>query len=90
MLPWCIRIANSLSVQSEYIKTIVRGLTIGGLCLGFAGACASVILFTVGYIQNPLIVSATPVVFIAIFLVVTMALLQKDAVAVRRSARKDS
>jgi hypothetical protein len=49
-----------------------------------------VIVFTVGYIQNPLIVSATPVVFIAIFLVVTMALLQKDAVAVRRSARKDS
>jgi len=49
-----------------------------------------VIVFTVGYIQNPLIVSATPVVFIAIFLVVTMALLQKDAVAVRRNARKDS
>jgi len=85
-----MRIASTLPVQSEYIKTIVRGLTIGGLCLGFAGACATVIVFTVGYIQNPLIVSATPVVFIAIFLLVTIALLQKDAVAVRRSGRKDS
>jgi hypothetical protein len=77
-------------VQSEYTKSIVKGLIIGALCLGFAGSCASVIVFTVGYIQNPWIVSATPVVFIAIFLVVTMALLQKDAVAVRRSTRKDS
>ncbi|MBJ7326615.1 MAG: hypothetical protein JHC52_04630 [Chthoniobacterales bacterium] len=64
-------------------------MTIGALCLGFAGACASVIVFTVGYFQHPLIVSVTPVVFIALFLLVTMVLLQKDAVAVRRSARKD-
>ena len=77
-------------MQSEYTKSIVKGLIIGALCLGFAGSCASVIVFTVGYIQNPWIVSATPVVFIAIFLVVTMALLQKDAVVVRRSTRKDS
>jgi len=68
-------------VDSDYIKSVIKGLTIGHLCVGFAAFAAFVTVVVVGWTQFDLLVSWVPVILIAVFLLVTTLLLQKDMVA---------
>jgi purine-cytosine permease-like protein len=62
----------------EYVKSVVKGLTIGHICLGFAAAVACVTVATVGWTQIEFLVSWVPVILTAVFLAVTTLLLRKD------------
>jgi hypothetical protein len=72
-------------MQSPYIKSVVQGLILAGLSLGFAGGAATALFVLIAYTQAPWIVSVVPVVLIAVFLVITMAVLQKDAKAIKEA-----
>lgn len=73
-----------------YPKSAIAGLIIAGLCLGAAGTVAAVFFSVLAWTQWNFIVSWLPVVFIAVFLAITMVLLQRDASARRRGAKADS
>lgn len=75
-------------MEKNHEKSVVRGLITAGICLGFAAVIASGILFVAGWVQNPIFVLWAPVVLIAIFLLVVLALLRWDMAAQRRSHNK--
>lgn len=70
--------------KDAYVKSIIQGMFIGAITLGIAGGAAVTLFVILGWLQIPFMVACIPVVFIAIFLLVTMALLQKDANARKR------
>lgn len=73
--------------SKEYVKSVVTGLTVGHICLGTAAVAAVVTVVTVGWTQLDFLVSWVPVIFTAVFLVVTTLLLRKDMVAQAESRR---
>jgi len=68
-------------VDTDYVKSVIKGLTIGHICLGIAATAAFITVVVVGWTQLDILVSWVPVVLIAVFLAVTTLLLQKDMVA---------
>ena len=76
-------------MENDYIKSVIKGLTVAHVCLGFAAACGFVTVVVVGWTQLPILVEWVPVVLAAVFLVVTTMLLQRDMVARRREQSKD-
>ena len=65
--------------KDAYVKSIIHGMIIGAITLGIAGGVGVSLFVILGWLQIPFMVAWIPVIFIAIFLVVTLALLQKDA-----------
>ena len=65
-------------MDRDYVKSVVKGLTLGHICLGFAATVAFVTIVTVGWTQLEFLVSWVPVIFIVVFLAVTTVLLQRD------------
>lgn len=82
-------IAIKRAVEKDYIKSVIKGLTVAHVCLGFAGVCGVVTVIVVGWTQLPFLVEWVPVILAAVFLVVTTMLLQKDMVAQRREKNQD-
>ena len=76
-------------VDKDYVKSVINGLTVAHVCLGFAAAAAVVTVFVVGWTQLNFLVSWVPVILTAVFLIVTTMLLQKDMVAQREEQKKD-
>lgn len=64
--------------SGDHVKSVVKGLTIGHICLGFAATVAFATVVTVGWTQLEFLVFWVPVILIAVFLAVTTLLLQKD------------
>lgn len=73
----------------DYVKSVIKGLTIGHLCLGIAATAAFVTVVVVGWTQLDILVSWVPVVLIAVFLAVTTLLLQKDMTAQEKHGNSD-
>lgn len=65
-------------MDSDYVKSVVKGLTVAHVCLGMAFAGALVTVVVVGWTQLTFLVDWVPVILIAVFLAVTTALLQRD------------
>jgi hypothetical protein len=76
-------------VSNDYIKSVIKGMTVAHICLGVAAVFGFVMVVAVGWTQLPFLVSWVPVILIALFLIVTTILLQKDAVAQRQGPNKD-
>ena len=76
-------------MENDYIKSVIKGLTVAHVCLGFAAACGVVTVIVVGWTQLPILVEWVPVVLAAVFLVVTTMLLKQDMGARRREQSKD-
>jgi hypothetical protein len=74
----------------SYPKSAIVGLIIAGFCLGVGGTAAAIFFGVLAWTQWNFLVSWLPVVFIAIFLAITMVLLQRDANARRRGGDTDS
>jgi hypothetical protein len=72
--------AMNSNVDNSYVKSVVKGLTVSHICLGIAATAAVITVVTVGWTQLEFLVSWVPVIFTAVFLVVTTILLQKDVV----------
>lgn len=68
-------------VDKEYVKSVIKGLTIGHVCLGAAAVAAFVTVVVVGWTQLDFLVSWLPVVLAVAFLLVTTLLLRKDMFA---------
>ena len=76
-------------MENAYIKSVIKGLTVAHVCLGFAAACGVVTVIVVGWTQLPILVEWVPVILAAVFLVVTTMLLKLDMGARRREQSKD-
>ena len=76
-------------MENDYIKSVIKGLTVAHVCLGFAAACGVVTVIVVGWTQLPFLVEWVPVILAAVFLVVTTMLLKQDMGARRREQSKD-
>lgn len=76
-------------MDKDYVKSVVKGLTIAHICLGLAAVSALVTVISVGWTQLTLLVAWVPTVLTAVFLVVTTMLLQRDMVAQRKEQKKD-
>jgi len=76
-------------VEKDYVKSVIKGLTVAHVCLGLAATCGVVTVIAVGWTQLPFLVEWVPVVLAAVFLVVTTMLLKQDMVARRREQGKD-
>ena len=68
-------------MDNDYVISVIKGLTIGHVCLGIAATAAFITVVVVGWTQLDILVSWVPVVLIAVFLAVTTLLLQKDMTA---------
>lgn len=77
-------------MQSPYIKTVIHGLILAGISLSVAGGSALALFVIIAWTQSPWIVSVVPVVLIGVFLVITLAVLQRDAEAIKRAESRDS
>lgn len=75
-------------MQNPYIKTVIHGLILAGISLGVAGTAAVTLFVVIAWTQSPWIVSVVPVVFIAVFLFITLAVLQRDAAAIKRAGSR--
>jgi len=73
--------AMKSAVDKDYVKSVIKGLTIGHVCIGFAAFAAFVTVVAVGWTQFNFLVTWVPVILTAVFLLVTTLLLQKDMVA---------
>jgi hypothetical protein len=76
-------------MENDYIKSVIKGLTVAHVCLGFAAVCGFVTVVVVGWTQLPFLVEWVPIILALVFLVVTTMLLQKDMVAQRREKNQD-
>lgn len=65
-------------VDSDYVKSVIKGLTIGHVCVGIAAFAGVVTVAVVGWTQLDFLVTWVPVILAAVFLLVTTLLLQKD------------
>jgi purine-cytosine permease-like protein len=74
-------------MENDYIKSVIKGLTVAHVCLGFAAVCGFVTVAVVGWTQLPFLVEWVPILLAVVFLVVTIMLLRKDMVARRREQR---
>lgn len=74
-------------MENDYIKSVIKGLTVAHVCLGFAAVCGFVTVVVVGWTQLPFLVEWVPILLAVVFLVVTTMLLRKDMVAQRREKR---
>lgn len=70
--------------NDAYVKTVIQGMLFALVAIVAAGAIATTLFVTLAWLQIPFMVAWIPVVFIAIFLLVTMTLLKKDANARKR------
>ena len=75
------------AMENDYIKSVIKGLTVAHVCLGFAAVCGFVTVVVVGWTQLPFLVEWVPILLAVVFLVVTIMLLRKDMVARRREQR---
>ncbi|MBU3664705.1 MAG: hypothetical protein FGM15_02330 [Chthoniobacterales bacterium] len=66
-------------MQPAYPRNAIRGLIIAAILLGFAGGVAITLAGAIAVTQASILVSWLPVVLIAVFLGITMVLLQRDA-----------
>lgn len=73
---YLIRVDNK-----EYVKSVVSGLVIGHICIGFAAVAGFIAVVAVGWTQWEFLVTWVPVILTAVFLVVTTLLLRKDMIA---------
>lgn len=80
--------AKSITVDKDYVKSVITGLTIGHICLGVAATAGFITVIVVGWTQLDLLVSWLPVILAAVFLLVTTLLLQSDMLA--REKRRSS
>jgi len=67
------------NMSNDYTRSVIRGMTVGHILLGLAGGAAVVLFALLAYTQWRALVVWFPVVMLAIFTVMTMVLLQKDA-----------
>ena len=42
-------------MENDYIKSVIKGLTVAHVCLGFAAACGVVTVIVVGWTQLPMV-----------------------------------
>ncbi len=77
-------------MQSSYTKAVIAGMVVAGISVGLAATIALALFVTIAVTQNGFLVSVVPVIFIAVFLIITLVLLQKDAVAMKKAESKDS
>ncbi len=71
-------------MQASYIKAVTHGLIMAGTLIATAVTGGLVLFVTIAITQSGLLVAWLPVVLIALFTFVTMAVLQKDAAARKR------
>ncbi|MFZ9932686.1 MAG: hypothetical protein ACO3YO_01785 [Chthoniobacterales bacterium] len=76
-------------MDTEYVKSVVKGLSVAHVCLGLAAAGGLVTVIAVGWTQWPFLVAWVPAILTAVFLVVTTVLLQRDVVAQRQASKKN-
>ena len=76
-------------MENDYIKSVIKGLTLAHVCLGFAATCGVVTVLVVGWTQSPLLVEWVPIILAAVFLVVTTMLLRRDMAAQRREQNQN-
>jgi hypothetical protein len=66
-------------MQSPYTKAVIQGLVVSGLVLGFAGTAGVVLVLAIGLTQAGFLVTWLPLVFLAFFTIVVMAVLHREA-----------
>lgn len=76
--------ANQCGVQDPYIKSVIQGLIVSGLVLSIAGGAGLTLFVIIAVTQAGWLIAVVPVVFIAIFTLITMVLLKRDALARKR------
>lgn len=77
-------------MQDTYIKSVVQGLIISGVVLSVAGGAGLVLFVIIAVTQAAWLVAVVPVVFIAVFTLIAMMLLQRDAAARKRGKAPDA
>lgn len=77
-------------MDKDYVKSVVKGMTVAHICLGFAAVGAILTVISVGWTQLTFLVAWVPAILTAVFLIVTTMLLQKDMVAQRKAQKRDS
>lgn len=82
------RLVGKSFVEKSYVKSVIAGLTVAHVCLAIAAVGALATVITVGWTQRPFLVAWVPVIFIAVFLIVTLMLLYKDMAAKQREHQK--
>lgn len=73
-------------MQSPYIQSVKRGLIIGAISLTIAGTLGFTMFLVIGITQINFLVTWLPVVLIAVFVVVALTVLLRDAAA-RKNAK---
>ena len=73
--------ATKSFVDNDYVNSVIKGLTIGHICLGVAAFAGFVAVVVVGWTQIDFLVTWVPVILTAVFLLITTLLLQKDMAA---------
>lgn len=68
-------------MQSPYIQSVKRGLIIGAISLTIAGTLGFTMFLVIGITQINFLVTWLPVVLIAVFVVVALTVLLRDAAA---------
>jgi hypothetical protein len=69
---------------------VIQGLIVSGLVLSVAGGAGITLFVIIAVTQAGWLVAVVPVVFIAIFTLIAMALLQRDAAARKRGKAPDA
>lgn len=77
-------------MDNEYIKSVIKGLTVAHVCLGLAATAGLITVIAVGWTQLTFLVDWVPVILIAVFLVVTTVLLQRDMSVQERDKKRGS
>lgn len=75
-------------MQSSSTKSVIIGMIVAGICLGISATIGLALVATIAITQWGLLVSWVPVVFIAVFTIITMVVLQKDAAAMKKAESK--
>lgn len=68
-------------MQDPYVKSVIRGLVIGHICLGFAGGAAITLFGLLAYTQAYPLVVWVPTIALGVVTLGALVLLQIDAAA---------
>jgi hypothetical protein len=68
-------------MQDPYVKSVVRGLVIGHICLGLAGGAACILFGLLAYTQAYPLVVWVPTIALGVVTIGALALLRIDAAA---------
>lgn len=66
-------------MQTPYPKSALQGLIAAVIILGVAVTAGTVLVLAIGLTQFGILVAWLPVVLLAVFLTITLVLLQRDA-----------